>query len=202
MIAQLRGVLLHKAPPHLLLDVNGVGYELEAPMTTFYDLPATGQPATLYTHLVVREDAHLLYGFSRESQRRLFRSLLKVNGVGPRVALAVLSGLSDQEFLRCLAQEDVARLTQVPGIGRKTAERLIVELRDKVLLESGATDADQAAPPAAHDTAGIAVSALVSLGYKPQEALRAVQAAKGNDASGEGLSSEDLIRQALKGLAK
>lgn len=202
MIAQLRGVLLYKAPPHLLLDVNGVGYELEAPMTTFYDLPATGQHATLYTHLVVREDAHLLYGFSRESQRRLFRSLLKVNGVGPRVALAVLSGLSDQEFLRCLAQEDVARLTQVPGIGRKTAERLIIELRDKVLLESGATDADQAAPPSAHDTTGIAVSALVSLGYKPQEAARAVQAAKGNDLGGEGLSSEDLIRQALKGLAK
>ena len=203
MIAQLRGVLLHKAPPHLLLDVNGVGYELEAPMTTFYDLPATGQPATLYTHLVVREDAHLLYGFSRESQRRLFRSLLKVNGVGPRVALAILSGLSDQEFLRCLAQEDVARLTQVPGIGRKTAERLLVELRDKVLLESGATDADHAAAPAAaHDTTGIAVSALVSLGYKPQEAARAVQAAKGNDVSGNDLTSEDLIRQALKGLAK
>jgi Holliday junction DNA helicase RuvA len=124
MIGRLRGVLLQKSAPHLLLDVSGVGYELEAPMTTFYDLPAVGEAVTLYTHLVVRDDAHLLYGFSRNAQRRLFRRLLKVNGVGPRVALAILSGLSDQEFLRCVASEDIARLTKVPGIGRKTAERV------------------------------------------------------------------------------
>ncbi len=197
MIGRLQGTLLEKTPPHLLVDVHGVGYELEAPMTTFYDLPVPGQPVTLYTHLVVREDAHLLYGFSRETQRRLFRSLLKVNGVGPRVALAILSGLSDQEFLRCLAQEDIARLTQVPGIGRKTAERLIVELRDKVLLESGATDADTTQAKATDDVGALAVSALIALGYKPQEATRVVQGI-----AREGLSSEELIRQALKSMAR
>ncbi|MEK9134018.1 MAG: Holliday junction branch migration protein RuvA, partial [Pseudomonadota bacterium] len=132
MIGRLQGVLLRKEPPALMLDVGGVGYELEAPMTTFYELPAVGERVTLYTHLVVREDAHLLYGFVREAQRRLFRELLKVNGVGPRVALAVLSGLSDEEFCRCVAEEDIARLTKVPGIGRKTAERLVIEMRDKL----------------------------------------------------------------------
>jgi Holliday junction DNA helicase RuvA len=130
VIGRLQGVLLRKEPPALMLDVGGVGYELEAPMTTFYELPAVGERVTLYTHLVVREDAHLLYGFVREAQRRLFRELLKVNGVGPRVALAVLSGLSDEEFSRCVAEEDIARLTKVPGIGRKTAERTVIEMRD------------------------------------------------------------------------
>ena len=140
MIGRLSGILLRKEPPALLVDVNGVGYELEAPMTTFYDLPAVGEKVTLFTHLVVREDAHLLYGFSREAQRRLFRGLLKVNGVGPRVALAVLSGLADDEFVHCVLSEDIARLTQVPGIGRKTAERLIVEMRDKLpQLSAGST---------------------------------------------------------------
>ena len=132
MIGRLQGVLSRKEPPALMLDVGGVGYELEAPMTVFYELPAVGERVTLYTHLVVREDAHLLYGFVREAQRRLFRELLKVNGVGPRVALAVLSGLSDEEFCRCVAEEDIARLTKVPGIGRKTAERLVIEMRDKL----------------------------------------------------------------------
>ena len=179
-----------------MLDVNGVGYELDAPMSTFYDLPAIGEKVVLYTHLVVREDAQLLYGFSRESQRQLFRSLLKVNGVGPRVALAVLSGLSESELLTCLAHEDIARLTKVPGIGRKTAERLIVELRDKVDL-TAAPAAGAARPvtvPA--DPVSEAVSALIALGYKPAEASRAV-----GSIPGEGLRSEDLIRQALKGLA-
>lgn len=200
MIGRLQGVLLHKAPPHLVLDVQGVGYELEAPMTTFYDLPATGQATVLYTHLVVREDAHLLFGFSRETQRRLFRSLLKVNGVGPRVALAILSGLSDEEFLRCLAQDDIARLTQVPGIGRKTAERLIVELRDKVLLDAGSGGSDKTPKTAssiALDPLNEAVSALMALGYKPQEASRAVQGV-----ARDGASSEDLIREALKGMVR
>jgi holliday junction DNA helicase RuvA len=199
MIGRLRGVLLQKSAPHLLLDVSGVGYELEAPMTTFYDLPAVGEAVTLYTHLVVRDDAHLLYGFSRNAQRRLFRRLLKVNGVGPRVALAILSGLSDQEFLHCVASEDIARLTKVPGIGRKTAERLIVELRDKVLPELDSWDVEPSLPVS---TAGLidplneAVSALIALGYKPQEASRAVRKVPGN-----GLSSEEIIRQALKGMA-
>lgn len=198
MIGSLRGTLVQKTPPFLLLEVNGVGYEVEAPMTTFYDLPATGQPVMLFTHLVVREDAHLLFGFSRESQRRLFRSLLKVNGVGPRVALAILSGLTDQELLRCLANEDVARLTKVPGIGRKTAERLIVELRDKELLGAGNVDLPpmQMAPEAQDPTAE-AVSALIALGYKPNEASRAVQNVAKSD-----LSSEEMIRQALKGMVR
>ena len=195
MIGRLAGVLLHKEPPSLLLDVGGVGYELEAPMSTFYDLPAVGQGVTLYTHLVVREDAHLLYGFSRISQRQLFRNLLKVNGVGPRVALAILSGLSDQEFMQCVMQEDIGRLTKVPGIGRKTAERLIIEMRDKVdqgLLKGGA-----ARPvPVSADPVQEAVSALIALGYKPPEASRAVQ-----NVNQDGLSSEELIRQALRGMA-
>lgn len=198
MIGSLRGVLLQKSPPHLLLEVNGVGYEVEAPMTTFYDLPATGQPVTLYTHLVVREDAHLLFGFFRESQRRLFRALLKVNGVGPRVALAILSGLTDQELLRCLAQEDVARLTKVPGIGRKTAERLIVELRDKELLGGASVEVTPTqAMPETQDPTAEAVSALVALGYKPNEASRAV-----HNIAKAGLTSEELIRQALRGMAQ
>ena len=195
MIGRLSGTLLHKEPPSLLLDVGGVGYELQAPMSTFYELPATGQAVTLYTHLVVREDAHLLYGFSRITQRQLFRDLLKVNGVGPRVALAILSGLSDQEFMQCLAHEDSTRLTKVPGIGRKTAERLIIEMRDKVdqtLLKGGAA-ARPASGPA--DPVQEAVSALIALGYKPPEASRAVQ-----NVNQDGFSSEDLIRQALKGM--
>ena len=196
MIGRLAGILLHKEPPSLLLDVSGVGYELEAPMSTFYDLPAIGQGVTLYTHLVVREDAHLLYGFSRVSQRQLFRNLLKVNGVGPRVALAILSGLSDQEFMQCLLHEDIGRLTKVPGIGRKTAERLIIEMRDKVdqgLLKGGGTARPASASP---DPVQEAVSALIALGYKPPEASRAVQ-----NLNQDGLSSEELIRQALRGMA-
>ncbi len=198
MIGRLHGVLLRKEPPALLVDAGGVGYELEAPMTTFYELPAVGEKVTLYTHLVVREDAHLLYGFAREAQRRLFRELLKVNGVGPRVALAVLSGLSDEEFFHCIADEDVARLTKVPGIGRKTAERLIIEMRGKL-----PTEMSMAMPSAANprsttpaDPISEAVSALVSLGYKANEASRAIRGV-----ATQGLSAEEIIRQALKGMA-
>lgn len=197
MIGRLKGVLVRKEPPALLVDVNGVGYELEAPMTTFYELPPAGELVTLHTHLVVREDAHLLYGFARESQRRVFRELLKVSGVGPRIALAVLSGLTEDELARTVAAENTARLAQVPGIGRKTAERLVMELRDKL---PAVPDALEGAPPspaaAPSDPAGEAVSALVALGYKPNEASRAVRAVPGR-----GLSAEDLIRQALKSMA-
>jgi Holliday junction DNA helicase RuvA len=198
VIGRLRGVLLRKEPPALLVDVGGVGYELEAPMTTFYELPAVGEPVTLHTHLVVREDAHLLYGFAREAQRRLFRDLLKVNGVGPRVALAVLSGLSDEEFTRCVAEEDIARLTKVPGIGRKTAERLVIEMRDKLPkdIPLPATPVTADGPTAPADPVSEAVSALVSLGYKPNEASRAVRGI-----ASKGLSAEEIIRQALKGMA-
>jgi Holliday junction DNA helicase RuvA len=196
VIGRLRGTLIHKEPPALLLDVGGVGYELEAPMDTFYDLPAVGETVTLHTHLVVREDAHLLYGFSRDSQRRLFRHLLKVSGVGPRVALAILSGMSEQEFADCVAREDVARITRVPGIGRKTAERLIVEMRDKVQASSGesGTGVATAAAEVPLNAVGEAVSALMALGYKANEASRLVRAV-----STDGLATEDIIRQALKG---
>jgi len=196
MIGQLRGRIVHKHPPTLLLDVHGVGYEVEAPMTTFYDLAEANGEVTLYTHLVVREDAQLLFGFSRPRQRELFRSLLKVNGIGPRVALAILSGLTAEEFVACVAGEDVARLTHVPGIGRKTAQRLIVEMRDRVLADDGfaAVAGGAAAPP--QDAVGEAVSALIALGYKPQEASRAVRAV-----GGDGLASEELIRLALRSIA-
>ncbi len=196
MIGRLRGVLVKKEPPALLVDVGGVGYELEAPMTTFYDLPATGENVTLYTHLVVREDAHLLFGFARESQRRLFRGLLKVNGVGPRVALAVLSGLSDQEFVRAIQQEDIERLTRVPGIGRKTAERLIVEMRDKLVGEVPSETSVTATSAAPDDPVGEAVNALIALGYRPNEASRMVRAV-----SAQGLATEEIIRQALRAVA-
>ncbi len=198
MIGRLSGKLLLKEPPTLLVDVNGVGYELEAPMTTFYDLPATGETVTLHTHLVVREDAHLLYAFSNQGQRHLFRSLLKVSGVGPRVALAILSGLTTEEFVQCITSEDVARITRVPGIGKKTAERLIVEMRDKVEAEEGGAQvaAQVSGSGVALNPSGEAVSALMALGYKPNEATRLVRAVEG-----DGLDTEEIIRQALKSAA-
>jgi Holliday junction DNA helicase RuvA len=197
MIGRLRGKLLHKAPPSLVIDVAGVGYEIEAPMTTFYDLPAVGESVTLHTHLLVRDDALLLYGFSREGQRRLFRALLKVSGIGPRVALAILSGLSEEEFRQCINNEDVDRLRQAPGIGRKTAERLVVELRGKQWLQDIQAHKPGTAPaPEGADPASEAVSALVALGYKPSEAQRAVQGIAGG-----GLSTEEIIRQALRRVA-
>jgi len=200
MIGRLEGILLRKEPPALLIDVLGVGYEVEAPMTTFYELPAVGEKVTLFTHLVVREDAHLLYGFVREAQRWLFRELLKVNGVGPRVGLAVLSGLSDVELVRCVAEQDITRLTKVPGIGRKTAERLVIEMRDKLGAETplgtlpAAAGEGTAAVPS--DPVSEAVSALVALGYKPPEASRMVRAIQAKD-----LSTEEIIRQALRAAA-
>ena len=196
MIGFLRGVLRRKEPPTLLVEVGGVGYELEAPMTTFYELPAVGESVALHTHLVVREDAHLLYGFMRETQRRQFRALLKVNGVGPRVALAVLSGLNESELIRCVINDDVTRLTQVPGIGRKTAERLIVELRDKLANEPAIAPVVASTAPVERDPLAEAVSALIALGYKPPEASRAVRAV-----SAQGLSTEEIIRQALRAMA-
>lgn len=197
MIGYLKGTLLDKRPPTLVLDVHGVGYELDAPMTTFYDLPAPGESVTVYTHMVVREDAQLLFAFSDLSQRDVFRSLLKVSGVGPRVALAVLSTLSTRDFFDAVTDNDVSRLTRVPGIGRKTAERLIVEMRDRVLKQLE-THGDAVAPAVQRRDNPVedAVGALMALGYKPMEASRAVR-----DIDSEGLSSEDLIRQALRQLA-
>jgi Holliday junction DNA helicase RuvA len=196
MIGRLRGELVQKQAPHLLIDVNGVGYELEAPLSTFFTLPETGQGVILFTHLAVREDAHVLYAFATESERSLFRSLLKVSGIGAKMALAILSGMSADEFSRCVEEEDVASLVRLPGIGRKTAQRLIVEMRDRLVKLSGLTPgatplSGQAAggAGATHD----AVAALVALGYKSQDAGRMVKSV-----AQEGMDSEALIRAALQ----
>jgi len=201
VIGRLRGNLAEKQPPHLLLDVNGVGYELEVPMTTLYRLPSVGEPVTLHTHLVVREDAHLLYGFFEKRERELFRELIRLNGVGPKLALALMSGLEVDELVRCVQAQDTAALVKVPGVGKKTAERLLVELKDRFKAwESIPSIAPLVVEPqlaqAVSSAENDAVSALISLGYKPQEASRAVAAVKE-----DGLSSEDLIRRALRGMA-
>jgi Holliday junction DNA helicase RuvA len=202
MIGRLRGTLAQKQPPLLLVDVGGVGYEVEAPMSTFYQLPAVGEAVVLYTHLVVREDAHLLFGFASESERRLFRTLIKVNGVGAKLALTILSGISADEFARCVQDNDTAALVRLPGVGKKTAERLIVEMRDRLadwegaVALPGAVPAPSAAAPAQDETRD-AISALVSLGYKPPEASRLV-----SKVETEGLSSEEIIRAALKQAVK
>lgn len=197
MIGCLKGVLLDKRPPTLVLDVHGVGYELDAPMTTFYDLPTVGERVTVYTHMVVREDAQMLFAFSDAAQRDVFRSLLKVSGVGPRVALAILSTLSTRDFFAAVTNDDAACLTRVPGIGRKTAERLIVEMRDRVMKQAG-DDGETPVPVAERRDNPVedAVEALMALGYKPAEASRAIRSL-----DGDGRSSEDLIRQALRQLA-
>ncbi|MCW8957412.1 MAG: Holliday junction branch migration protein RuvA [Gammaproteobacteria bacterium] len=198
MIGRLRGTLLEKQPPLLLVDVGGVGYEVEAPMGTFYQLPEAGATVTLHTHLVVREDAHLLFGFATESERRLFRTLIKVNGVGAKLALTILSGISADEFARCVQESDSASLVRLPGVGKKTAERLIVEMRDRLADWEGSVSLPGAASaasaePGAADELKDAISALVSLGYKPPEASRLV-----SKVESEGLSSEQIIRAALK----
>ncbi|HET7176666.1 MAG TPA: Holliday junction branch migration protein RuvA [Gammaproteobacteria bacterium] len=187
MIGFLRGVILRKQPPHLLIEVHGVGYEVEAPMSTFYDLPDAGAEVMLFTHLVVREDAQVLFGFGTEAERRFFRSLIRVNGVGPKLALTILSGISVDGFARCVRENDTAALTRLPGIGKKTAERLVVEMRDR-LDETGVPAAGVKANPRDE-----ALSALISLGYKPQEASAMLQGIKET-----GLSSEELIRRALQ----
>ena len=197
MIGFLRGKLVVKQPPVLLIDVNGVGYEVEAPMTTFYDLPETGQNITLHTHLVVREDAHTLFGFLHLSDRALFRSLIKISGVGPRMALGILSGMSADAFVRCIQDNDSAALTRVPGVGKKTAERLVVELRDR--LGKGDSGAAGLTTSSAGPTNPVeeAVSALIALGYKPPDASRMVRAIDSKD-----LGVEEIIRRALQAAAK
>ncbi len=200
MIGRLRGILAEKQPPLLLIDINGVGYEVEAPMSTFYQLPETGATVTLHTHLVVREDAHLLFGFASEGERRLFRTLIKVNGVGAKLALTILSGIAADEFARCVQENDTAALVRLPGVGKKTAERLIVEMRDRLADWEGAVTLAGAAlveSRGGSDELRDAISALVSLGYKPPEASRLV-----SKVETEGLSSEEIIRAALKQAVK
>ncbi|WP_455219753.1 Holliday junction branch migration protein RuvA [Kaarinaea lacus] len=201
MIGRLRGVLIEKKAPGLVIDVNGVGYEVEAPMTTFYELPKVGEEVVIYTHLVVREDAHLLFGFIKESDRALFRSLIKVSGVGGKLALALLSGMPSHDFVKTVRSNDIASLTRIPGVGKKTAERLIIEMRDRLkeLLpetqeaQAQAAVVDDGLPP---DEIKDAVSALIALGFKPPEASRMVS---GIDT--KGLPSEEIIRQALQSVS-
>jgi Holliday junction DNA helicase RuvA len=199
MIGFLRGKLIAKQPPQLVMDVSGVGYELDAPMSTFYSLPAVGAELSLFTHLVVREDAHMLFGFGSERERRMFRELLRVSGVGPKLALGLLSGINIDSFWLCIEAGDVDTLVKVPGVGRKTAERLIVEMRDRAkafgdvsFVVTGATE-----PTGANGAQTEAFSALVALGYKPAEVTRLL---KGVDSSVN--TTEELIRQALKAATK
>jgi Holliday junction DNA helicase RuvA len=191
MIGRLRGVLVAKQPPWIVLDVGGVGYELEVPMSTLYDLPEAGREVVLLTHYAIKEDTAALYGFLREEERALFRNLQKVSGIGARIALAVLSGVSTSEFARLVHDSDVAALTRIPGIGKKTAERIVVELRDRV--DAMALPAQPRAQGKLSSPQEEAVAALQQLGYKPAEASRLAK-----DATAEGDSAEAIIRKALR----
>jgi holliday junction DNA helicase RuvA len=192
MIGRLSGILLEKNPPQILLDVQGVAYEVDVPMSTFYNLPGAGERVTLYTQLVVREDAHLLYGFGSENERHAFRQLTKVNGIGARIALSVLSGLSVAELAHAITMQEPGRLTRIPGIGKKTAERILLELKDKLGAQLTTTVGVNRAPPASVDV----LNALFALGYSEKEAVAAVRALP------EGVAVADGIKHALKTLSK
>ncbi|MBF0218033.1 MAG: Holliday junction branch migration protein RuvA [Gammaproteobacteria bacterium] len=197
MIGRLQGTLIEKQPPQLLLDVAGVGYEIELPMSSFYELPGVNETTTLLIHMVVREDAHLLYGFISHAERDLFRTLIRVNGVGPKLALAMLSGMNCHELVTALQQSDLTALMRLPGVGKKTAERLVIEMADRLqgwqatspLGEKGGYTPVQAT----HNAHDDAISALISLGYKPVEASRLVQQVATDD-----MDSEAVIRAALR----
>jgi Holliday junction DNA helicase RuvA len=196
VIGFVRGKLVVKTPPHLTVDVGGVGYDIEAPMSTFYTLPAVGSEVRLLTHLVVREDAHILYGFGTQEERALFRNLLKVSQIGPKLALAILSGVSVEGFATLVKLQDSSALTKIPGVGRKTAERVLLEMRDRLdaLSEAAIGGASLVAPSS---TEGEAWTALVALGYKPAEVTQMLK-----PFAGSGGSTEDLIRRALQGAVR
>lgn len=203
MIGRIRGTLLHKQPPNILVEVGGVGYELQVPMTTLFQLPELGTEVTLVTHFVVREDAQLLYGFINERDRILFRQLIKVNGVGPKLGLTILSGMDANSFARCVQRDDISSLVALPGVGKKTAERLLIEMRDKLkdwLAQPENADlpgvAASSSGPATIDIVADAEGALIALGYKPQEASRMVTSVNDDDVT----NSEELIRRALKSM--
>ena len=192
MIGRLHGTLVEKNPPQILLDVQGVAYEVDVPMSTFYNLPNLGDTVTLFTHLVVREDAHLLFGFGSDNERRAFRQLIKISGVGARTALSVLSGMSVTELAQTVTMQEPGRLTKIPGIGKKTAERLLLELKDKLGADLTTSVGVNRAAPVTSDV----LHALLSLGYSDKEALHAVKQLP------EGVAVTDGIKQALKLLAK
>ncbi len=200
MIGQIRGILIFKQPPHMMVDVQGVAYEIEAPMTTFYKLPETDVEVTLFTHLAIRDDAHLLFGFATQQERTMFRTLIKVNGVGAKMALTILSGMEADVFAQCIRGGDTDSLVRLPGVGKKTAERLIIEMRDRLkdweLTTVVDNDSNKLAA-ANSNQSDDAVSALVGLGYKPQEASRFVFAV-----ATDKMSSEEIIREALKASVK
>lgn len=201
MIGRIRGVLIEKHPPQLLLEVGGIGYEIQAPMSTFYQLSDLGNEVILLTHLVVREDAHTLYGFGSVVERQLFRDLIKISGVGPKLALTILSGASVADFSRCVMEGDTVTLTKLPGVGKKTAERLVVEMRDRLKKSYQQFDVQATshvpAEALASSPVSDAVNALISLGYKGHDASRMVRNIDVKD-----LQSEDIIRQALKAIVK
>ncbi|GAA5644273.1 MULTISPECIES: Holliday junction branch migration protein RuvA [Vibrio] len=204
MIGRLRGTLIEKQPPELLIEVNGVGYEVQMPMSCFYELPNTGEEAVIYTHFVVREDAQLLYGFNTVKERALFREVIKANGVGPKLGLGILSGMTASQFVACVEREDISTLVKLPGVGKKTAERLVVEMKDRLKgwgagdLFTPATDAapvDSAPVSEQQEAEEEAISALLALGYKPTQASKVVA-----QIAQPGMSSEALIRDALKSM--
>jgi len=197
MIGRIAGTIILSQPPQLMIDCNGVGYEIEAPLSVFFDLPPVGKPVVLFTHLTIRDDAHLLFGFKSIAQRTMFRELIKVSGVGPKVAIGVLSGLSIEEFAACIADSDVAMLTRLPGIGKKTAERMIVEMKDrlqKLPIETGSPDAAAGAGASGGSSQSQAIAALEALGFKNTEARKMVKSAGGD-------SVEEIIREALKAVS-
>jgi len=196
MIGFIRGRLVEKKAPLLLVDVGGVGYEIEVPVSTLYELPEVGQEVALKTHLLVREDAHTLFGFASESERSLFRNLLKISGVGARLALAILSGTSVDGFIRCVEEDDTASLIKIPGVGKKTAERLVMEMRDR-LRDIGHIPGTGKSGPASSEPADEAFGALVALGYKPAEVTRMIANVDSAD-----MDTEELIRQVLKQAAR
>jgi Holliday junction DNA helicase RuvA len=199
MIGRIQGILLEKKPPYLLIDVHGIGYELQAPMSTFYRLPDINKEVILLTHLVVREDAHILYGFSQERERTLFRNLIKVSNIGPKSALTVLSGMEPNTFVHCVMNNDTASLSRLPGIGKKTAERLVIEMRDRLSdwHDNIAIDEPLKLPEIRNAAVQDAISALIALGYKPQDARRAVLKIENQN-----FTREELIRQALHGIVR
>ncbi|MGV3002513.1 Holliday junction branch migration protein RuvA [Vibrio sp. E150_018] len=205
MIGRLRGILIEKQPPEVLIEVSGVGYEVQMPMSCFYELPNVNEEAIIYTHFVVREDAQLLYGFNTVKERALFREVIKANGVGPKLGLAILSGMTASQFVTCVEHEDVSTLVKLPGVGKKTAERLVVEMKDRLKgwvthdLFTPATDAapmdSMADSRTTHNAQDEAVSALISLGYKPPMASKVVSQVASAD-----MTSEMIIREALKSM--